>query len=274
MKKMLLAILMMLLCFPAFAGTDWTADADCRFAFKFEESSGNPVSLCGSSTPSASNITYSTAGKYGDDFSFNGTDSEVELISDIGDVNGDTAITVAAWVNVDTDDGLHHPILNLGDNASFNYIWQLVVNYETSEDRYEVFCKTTSTFLDMRTADNSADANIGTYVHVAYTSDGSGNKLYIGGSLQSPTYDTGSSSTSCEFSSVYNAANDNFKIGGRDWAGIPSDAFFGGDIDEFIIIAQVLTEAEIQTMMTCGIDNANCITTSLEGASLSGWTLN
>jgi len=171
--------------------------------------------------------------------SFDGTNDYVDL-SNVSNFANLTQGTISLWFKTpdlasyrtlvsgsDRTDGSSECILLLTNFGKIRY-----VNQENASVAIEV--DTTSAFDDNE------------WHHVALTVDGTGNKIYVDGSLQPVAYVNGSSSTQKFFNDVNDI--DSLKIGANEDSG-GTETFFNGSIANVAIHSSALTQTQIQELM-------------------------
>ena len=159
--------------------------------------------------------TRSIEGKIGTAAQFNGISSEVEVSSNVLNIN---TISISAWINLSTTSGFQQIVSNY---SSLNTGWGLRVN----DGGYLAY----TTGVGVIASSTALSAN--TWYHVALTIDSSGNstKLYINGSEDSSTTYT---------AATYGAGNTNFHIGSL---GNVNVQYFNGSIDQVRIFNKALS---------------------------------
>ena len=171
--------------------------------------------------------------------SFDGTNDYVDL-SNVSNFANLTQGTISAWFKTpdlasyrtlvsgsDRSDGSSECILLLTNLGKIRY-----VNQENASVAIEV--DTTSAFDDNE------------WHHVALTVDGTGNKIYVDGSLQPVAYVNGSSSTQKFFNDVNDI--DSLKIGANEDNG-GTETFFNGSMANVAIHSSALTQSQVQELM-------------------------
>jgi len=197
-------------------------------AYSFNEGSGTTVTdLSGNgNTGTIANATWTTAGKYGNALSFNGTNSMV-TIPDSVVLHLTTGMTLEAWVQ---------PTL-------VNALWRDVI-YKAADNYYlEGTSSHGGGLPDAGVTLVSAPENsfgtsplaTGTWTHLASTYDGATLSFYVNGVLVSSVPQTGSIITS----------TNPLQIGGDSLNG----QFFQGLIDEVRVYYVALTATQIQADM-------------------------
>ena len=200
-------------------------------AWGFDEGSGTTTADQSGNghTGALSNTTWSTAGRYGNALSFNGTNAWVN-VADTAALHLTSAMTVEAWVRPTT----------LGDwrtiaikERSGYYDWALYGNNDADVPAAHVFNTAD------REARGTATLAAGAWTHVAMTYNGSALTLYMNG-VQAATTPT---------SGALTANTGPLKIGGNAIWG----EWFSGLIDEVRIYNRALGPTEIQADMANAI---------------------
>ena len=223
------------------AGTDatpatfaWTITAPSTglvAAFGFEENTGTST-LDSSGTGNngtVANATWSTAGRFGNALSFNGTNATVN-VADAASLDLTNGMTVEAWVNPAS--------LTLG---------RLIVIKEGATDISYALMASNGANMPagwVRTAAGTAGATgttalpLNTWTHVAATYDATTIRFYVNGTQVATQARTGAITTSTNV----------LRIGGSAFG-----SYFSGLIDEVRVYNRALTAAEITTDMNTQI---------------------
>jgi glucose/arabinose dehydrogenase/fibronectin type 3 domain-containing protein len=197
-------------------------------AWAFGEGSGTTsVDASGNNnTATLQGATWSTAGKYGNALSFNGTSSIVRVAS-AASLNLSSAMTLSAWVNPAASQSGWRTIMQKQVDAYF---------LNASNDSGPLRPSGGATFGGSTQFVTSTTANpVNTWTHVALTYDGSIVRLYVNGTQVATRAQTGAIQTS----------SNPLWIGGNQ----PYGEFFNGLIDEARIYNRALSQAEIQSDM-------------------------
>jgi hypothetical protein len=109
-----------------------------------------------------------------------------------------------------------------------------------------VFIRSAATWLMY--CESPATYTTNTWYHVAFTDDGTGNKLYVNGAQVSPSYVVGTNTTDAFFDNI--ASPTYFRWGCRTYTGGSSSSFVKGFLDELRVYNRVLTAAEIGLVYT------------------------
>ena len=192
----------------------------------------------------------STAGRYGNALTFNGTNA-VASIPDGPSLDLTTGMTVEAWVRPTALGNDYRTILMKERPGGSAYA--LYAN-GSGNDRAPIG----ETFIGTyRSAIGSTQLALNTWTHLATTYDGSVLALYVNGTQAAQLLVTGAVATSTS----------PLKLGGNAIWG----EWFAGQIDEVRVYSRALTATEIQTDMNTAITNPDAIPPSAPGAlSASG----
>jgi hypothetical protein len=211
-------------------------------AYGFEEGSGAVVndSTGNGLTGTLSNVAWSTAGKYGNALSFNGTNSWV-TVADNALLHLTTGMTVEAWVKPTLIDSWEAVLIKeaTGD-LTYGLYADNFGNDVNGPHRPGIYVKKGSTtYYTLGTAQVPLNA----WTHLAATYDGANLRIYVNGTLASTKALTGSLNTSTA----------PLRMGGDSvWS-----EFFNGLIDEVRVYNTALTAAQITTDMNTPIGGGN-----------------
>jgi hypothetical protein len=198
-------------------------------AYSFNEGSGTTVTdLSGNGhTGTIANATWTTAGKYGNALSFNGTNAWV-TINDAADLHLTTGMTLEAWVNSAATNNWRSAILKEG-TGSLAYALYATAGSSNPPAGY---VRVGGVDQD---ATGTSVLTTSVWTHLATTYDGSNLRLYVNGTLLKTTAVSGTivSSTGA------------LRIGGNSIWG----EYFSGLIDEVRVYNRALSQTEIQADM-------------------------
>ncbi len=210
----------------------WTFDADAT------DSSGNNYD--GTLTNGASIDTTDSTDIIGEGkLSTDGLDDYVDLSTHVGNFNGLTQGTIAAWVK--TTDGGSQYVFSLYDRSEPSGAGMGI-------DNGELFWVVQEGGTVVVNVEANISLNDNTWHHIAVTVDGSGNKLFIDGvqvTSGNLTYLDGNASTTAFFDDV--SFIDDMQIGALDDTGgiqFPYD----GLIDDVRVYDRALTAADIDEL--------------------------
>ena len=197
-------------------------------AWAFGEGSGTTsVDASGNNnTATLQGASWSTAGRYGNAVSFNGTSSLVRVAS-AASLNLTTGMTLSAWVNPAANQSGWRTILQKQIDAYF---------LNASNDTGALRPSGGATFGTSTQFVTGTTANpVNTWTNVALTYDGTIVRLYVNGTQVATRNQTGAVQTS----------SNPLWIGGNQ----PYGEFFNGLIDEVRVYNRALSPAEIQSDM-------------------------
>ena len=201
-------------------------------AYSFNEGSGTTVndSTGNGNTGTLVNATWSTAGKYGNALSFNGSNARV-TINDSTSLHLTTGVTLEAWVNPGSaPTGWRDVIYKPNDNYFL----------EAGSSNGNVPGSGVSlTNGSEPLAYGGAQLTTNTWTHLAMSYDGTTLKIYVNGALVNSTVQSGTIVTS----------TNSLQIGGDNLYG----QYFTGLIDEVRIYNIALTQAQIQSDMNTAL---------------------
>jgi fibronectin type 3 domain-containing protein len=200
-------------------------------AYGFNEGSGTTVTDASGNgnNGTITNVTWSTAGKFGDALSFNGT-SAVVTIPNSASLQLSSGMTLEAWVNPSTVNANWRDVVYKGND---NYYLEAT---STNSSRPDAGTIAGGSYAD---AFGTAALTKSTWTHLAETYDGSTLRLYVNGTQVASTAHTGAIATSTS----------PLQIGGDSIYG----QFFAGLIDEVRVYNVALTAAQIQSDETTPI---------------------
>ena len=196
-------------------------------AYSFDEGSG-PNANDGSGnafTGVIAGATWTSAGKYGNALSFNGTSNWV-TVPDSNNLDLINGMTLEAWVFPTSTTGVRDILIKEGSNVD---VYNLYARNGAGRPESNVFVGGTN-----RAAQGTVLAT-NVWTHVAGTYNGATVRLFINGVQVASTAFSGSIATSAG----------PLRIGGNSIWG----EFFQGRIDEIRIYNRALTQAEIQADM-------------------------
>jgi Concanavalin A-like lectin/glucanases superfamily/Bacterial Ig-like domain len=222
-------------------------------AYSFNEGTGTTVedSSGNGNTGTITNATWSTAGKYGDALSFNGTNALV-TVKDSASLNLTTAMTLEAWVDPSAVSSAWRDVVYKGND---NYFLEA-----TSNQNGLPAAGATIGSSDAFTAGKAALAS-NTWTFLSETYNGATLALYVNGVQVSSIAETGNILTST------NA----LQIGGDSTFG----QYFNGLIDNVRIYNTALTQAQIQTDMTTAVSSpAPSVTSATPGSGATAVVTN
>ena len=221
-------------------------------AYAFDEGSGTTAydSSGNHNNGTISNATWTTAGKYGDALSFNGTNAMV-TIPNAASLDLTTGITLEAWVNP----------------SKVSHAWRDVV-YKGNDDYWLSATDQASGVPAAGATLGSADVftpgksvlKTNTWTFLTETYNGSALDLYVNGTLVSSLAHTGNIATS----------TDPLQIGGDSIYG----QYFQGTIDEVRVYNEALTATQIQSDMNTAITTQPTAPTNLTASAVSGSQIN
>ena len=204
-------------------------------AYSFNEGSGSKVTdLSGNNiTGTVFGATWTTAGKYGNALSFNGSNSYVDL-GNPAVLNLTSSMTVSAWINSTgnpPDDG---QIISKSDNYSG---WQLKTSQDMGSRTFGTAVTNTSGSRVQQYSSTTPALNTWYFVAGVYDASARTMKVYVNGVLANGTLR--GTVPSSQLSSTFNA-----NIGRRS-----GGFYFKGIIDEVRVYNRALSQAEIQSDM-------------------------
>jgi hypothetical protein len=216
-------------------------------AYAFNEGSGTTVTdLSGNGhTGTIANATWTTAGKYGNALSFNGTNAWV-TINDANDLDLTTGMTLEAWVRpTATPSFWAAAIAKEQPNDPANNVAYALYTADGASNPPSIHGLFGSGAGADKFAVGTSVLTLNTWTHLAGTYDGTALRLYVNGTLVATFAQTGSMT----------ATTGPLRIGG-DFG----NEFFTGLIDEVRVYNRALSQTEIQTDMTTPLANGPAVT--------------
>ncbi|MBN9520556.1 DUF4082 domain-containing protein [bacterium] len=219
-------------------------------AWGFEEGAGTTAadSSGHSLNGTISNATWSTAGKFGDALSFNGTNSWV-TVADNALLDLTEAMTLEAWV-YPTAPGITPTTVVMKERGSNGFSYALYGADGAGQPPAGYIRRGSSNV----SAVGTSALPLNTWTHLAATYDGATLRLYANGVQVASRAQTGSITTSTS----------PLRIGGNGVLG----QYFTGLIDEVRIYSVALTPAQIQTDMNASVAGVPVL--AAEGAVAGG----
>ncbi|MCI0682547.1 MAG: Ig-like domain-containing protein [Gemmataceae bacterium] len=198
--------------------------------------------------------TWTTAGKYGNALSFNGTSNYV-TVADANSLDLTTGMTLEAWVRPTSLSGWTTAILK---ERPSGLAYSLYVSDDTGRPPAGYIFRSGS---DVSVIGTSA-VPLNTWTHLTTTYDGANLRLYVNGVQAATRAVTG----------AITASANALRIGGNTIWG----EYFSGLLDEIRVYNRALTAGEIQTDMNTPVDGADTtsptvsVTSPATGAMVSG----
>lgn len=241
-KTILLAIFLALsFCSSAFA-TDWSSDSAAVVVLTLDEASGTFQDSTSNNNDATNNgATYGATGQFGDAADLEKDDPDYLDAGSAGTLDITSAITMTAWVNLESDvpsSGNEYIIGSKGDSNNF-YKFRIDEN-----DCLEVVLDTGATKVCTDSGASCGYNAAAGWVHAAFTYDGSNIRIYGDGSEIQTCGDTGS---------IDQDVNDNLLIGGNDDGVGGTDREFDGLIDEFGLFNEAKSSTDINDMLDNGL---------------------
>jgi len=233
-------------------GTDFTQDGNCVGAWYMNgdggtdeietDRSGNGYTLAESSGDELAVVTNRPPGYAGTSRKFDSSASDhLVLTSPTGAItNMTSAVTAAAWVNLDTSAGTSTIMSKWAGSPNNSFVFQI-----TSGNTLRCYISSNGSAAELVSGSASTIAD-DTWHHVAMTFDATGQEFifYIDGSP-----DQTNATTATELDANAGA----FKIGLHSAATDQID----GWLDEEIVFDRILSAAEINDLYTDGTDGSN-----------------
>jgi hypothetical protein len=214
-----------------FAWTIASAPTGLVLALGFEENAGTTTADTSGTgnNGTLSSATWSTAGRYGNALSFNGTNAMV-TVADAASLDLTNAMTFSAWVRPTTVSDWRTVILKeAGSTLAYGL-------YANDGSRPAGYVRVSGADRDAR---GTAALAANTWTHLAVTYDGATLRLFVNG-VQAGTR---------AIAGAVAASSNPLRIGGNTIWG----EYFSGLIDEVRVYSRVLTAAEITTDMNTAV---------------------
>jgi fibronectin type 3 domain-containing protein len=180
-----------------------------------------------------SNAAWSSSGKFGSALSFNGTNAVVS-VPDSDSLDLTSGLTVEGWVKPDGSTGFRTLLVK---ETGGNIVYGLYANSDTNRPQSQV-----STSNPLKLLDGTGTLPADTWSHLAFTYDGTTERLYVNGTQVA----------SMAVSGAINTSTGALKIGGDAIWG----EWFSGLIDEVRVYNRALSAAEIGSDMAKGVTGA------------------
>jgi fibronectin type 3 domain-containing protein len=215
-------------------------------AYGFDAGSGTTVADQSGSgnNGTITNATWagSSAGKFGNALSFNGTNASVN-VPDSSSLDLTNGMTVEGWVKPNTVGGFRTMAVK---ETSGNLVYGVYASSDSNRPQSQVSVGGSSRLLD-----GTASLPTGAWSHVAATYDGTTERLYVNGTPVSSLAVSGTIATSTS----------PLKIGGNSIWG----EYFDGLIDEVRVYNRALSAGEITTDMNSSISAPDAVPPSAPG---------
>ncbi len=188
---------------------------------------------------------FSRPGRHGRGMYFDGAQPVIRINGIAEEINALTTQSISVWFNsTSLNERVIFSAEDNSDQQSYFTLYYDAADDGISIDIFQAAARILSAYID-----NDSAQQDGEWHNVVYTSDSSGNKMYMDSVLQTLFYDNGSSSTNGSFLSV--TAIDTVNIGARwDWVGgVDSSEFeWLGRIQDLRIYNHVLTQEEVNDL--------------------------
>jgi chitodextrinase len=196
-------------------------------AYSFNQGSGTSVADASGSgnTGAIGTAAWTTAGKFGNALSFNGTSAKV-TIADAASLRLTTGMTLEAWVSPTTVSSAWRDVIYKGND---NYYLSATTTSSGRPGAGAIFSGSYGETF------GTSSLALNTWTHLATTYDGTTLRLYVNGVQVSSKAQTGTMATS----------TNPLQIGGNAIYG----QYFSGKIDEVRVYNGALTQAQVQTDM-------------------------
>ena len=211
---------------PAGLVGEWGFDAGVGTTAADQSGSGNTGTLSGAA--------WTTAGRYGNALSFDGT-NDLVTIADANSLDLANGMTLEAWVRPTALGNAWRTALMKESAGSLSYALYAAGTDGTKVPDAEIFSG------GFRTTGGSTPLALNTWTHIASTFDGNALKLFVNGTQASQLLFTGSITTSTGA----------LRVGGNNVWG----EWFQGEIDEVRVYNRALGGTEIQADMNRPVTN-------------------
>jgi len=168
-------------------------------------------------------------------------DDYIDLDAHIGDFSSQSTGTISLWFK--TASSGYQALISASDKGDGSSNYTILMNAG------DITLNIRDNAVYAIDATNTTNYNDNEWHHLAWTVDGSGNKLYIDGSQITLTYSAGSASTQAYFSSITDL--DALTIGGnKDTHGsLRVESKFNGSMANVALYSSALTQTQVQELM-------------------------
>ena len=220
--------------------------------FKCNDNSANTTvtddgSGANNGTANVNTSNYSIAGKINEAFQVNGSTEFIDIDNLLADIKNDTVGSITMWIRRNAGSG--NNIFTFGDTSA-DRVFRIRLSTATLQIGFDG--ATGSNTWDISDSGFSFVDNV--WTHVAIVQDGIEVKIYVNGSLQTPTF-----SVSTDKSAWFDAYSsgvailDNGRIGCINRNNSGNILFHGGDIDDIRYYQSVaLTSSDIAVIYNSG----------------------
>ncbi len=249
----------LLIVSPAFAATNWCASANTKVGFKMQETSGVYVDCSSNSNNGtvAGSVTRGATGKYANGVQFTQSNNADIHISSASSLNNIDPISVALWVNNNSDGE------NSGDQTDAGVLIQkngrswLFAHKQTNKLRWHVHYAGGSISWDT----TSAVVGYGTFEHYAATQNRAGAgapTIYVNGVSKTVSGGT-------PFGGIDDDTGSLIYIGISATGGVNE---IDSTIDEVLVYNGILTSTDINEVKDNGLDGTQGVSDMHSGRGM------
>ncbi len=247
MRKLILSLILVLVCSPAFAGCD--TDPDAVACYTFDETSGDAIDQTGNGNDCTlvNTPTQGASGRFGTAYDFDQASSEYLNCGDIDAIDTASSVTVTAWVNFDSATSDSYIFNNYEGSTNFDGVFFLRDDVGSgSTDAFTIIAAESGGTDSVRLDGTTDSAPASSWIHVAVvftTGSSTGITLYVNG-----VEDPNSPANLTSVSAIDSAAQAMY-IGANFSGGSTMD----GRIDDVGIYNVALSSEKIDNIRTKGL---------------------
>lgn len=219
---------------------NWMSDGLVGY-WKFDESATTSGAV--DSSGNGNDGTYygnasTSAGKFGNGYVGSGAGDDRVLLDETSVYDDLSNGSVAAWVKWNANSGFEEVFSMISSNREFEVAM-------SDNDKFEIWTDTGCSGGQLNA--EVTLSNPSAWHHIVYTNDENGNKMYVDGKVQEPSYISGSATQStffsnCDFGTSY------YHIGAVYNTSMDPVEIFDGQIDEVRVYNRALSQDEVKKL--------------------------